>query len=656
MSGFFAIVQHDGEPVSNAVASRMLDAMSERGADRSECWRDGAVTMGVQRNDWEFTSDFAGPVLVVQDADAVVVADARLYYRDELRRKLSTAGVRSKGQTPSQLLLAAYQAFGERLAEELEGDFAFAVWDRRRRRLVASRDSTGSRPVFWASIDGGVAVASSINSLRAYPGCSNDLDHKMIAVDAAGLLFSGGDGTAFRAIRQVRAGTTLTLDHSNTPRCTNWFSLESTEGRAPRSRDEAASQLRDLLGRAVRERCSNDGPTASWMSGGFDSPAIVAVGGIAAGSDAPADLRVVSMSFPEGDSAREDEMISTIAAHLGHRVNWVDGSAVPSIAISAVDHRGEPFMHLYGDVLAALARESRTVDARIALNGHGGDFIFQCGPWFLSDMLRRGQWWALSRQWNALDVDQERARTFWKYAVEPTIPAAIRSILERLRGRPLIAPFERTVPKWMETTTTRELGLFDLARSSGPDFANEGACAAELRWYLTNPGFSRLHATMSANSLAEGVEGRAPFLDQRVVRFLAAGNRAERFDGGETKRLLRDAMQPLLPASALMRRPHKTGTLASRLRSSVRQAIPMLRTLFYEPILAELGLIEPELLRKAIDATERGSAPLLVAEQLFRSAVTESWLRQFMLDKPTRAGLLETVVPVSRVAAASVNI
>jgi len=630
MSGLLAVVRTDGAPTADAVVQRMLRAMSRRGDDRAEVFNDGGVTLAVQRAEWEFGADFSGPMTVVQDGDIVVVADARLYYRDDLRRKLASQGVRAKGQTASQLIAATYQAYGDGCAEALEGDFSYVLWDRRKRRLHASRDYSGVRPLFWSTVPGGLVIASTVGAVAAHPDVSHDLDMATLAIDAAGLVFSGGDGTALHAVRQCPAGATLTHMGASTPRLTRWFSLGAAEGTRERPRDEAAEGLRAVLGQAIDERLALTGPSTVWTSGGFDSPAVLALG-LRAAQQREARLVPVSASFPEGDSAREDETVRVIAAHLNTNVHWMDGGAMPLID---VDHdvytplEDEPPLHLHGPMLQLLSQGSRECASHVGVHGHAGDFLFNCGPSYLSDLLARGRLMELRREWQALGVRSGGFRAFSKYAVEPLIPPFGRRLIETTRGRPLMGVNERQTPSWMQTPTVRQLDIPERAREAAVLADGEGRAAAEFRWYFTNPGLTRLAGVMAELCLAEGVESRSPMHDLRVVRFVARGTRRERYAGGEGKHLLRDAMRPLLPAEVLARRAFQTGTLTTRLDESIRQAVPVLKRLHENSQLAERGLLDPEAFRESVARLENRKMGLVEAEQLLRTAIVEGWLRR----------------------------
>src|SRR3954464_2187159 len=107
MTAILGVFASDEALTDDAVVASMLTQMASRGQARSGLWREGGAVIAISRHEWEFGPDFSGAALVVQDGDHVVAADASLYYREDLRRKLAAKGVRPKGDTPSHLILAA---------------------------------------------------------------------------------------------------------------------------------------------------------------------------------------------------------------------------------------------------------------------------------------------------------------------------------------------------------------------------------------------------------------------------------------------------------------------------------------------------------------------------------------------------------------------
>ena len=175
-----AIVGIAGPLVRGAEAravSSMLGAMVRRGAD-SAAWRVvGGALLGGSRHAWEPGCRRGGSAPMALEDELAVTADATLYYTADLERALRARGVKPAGSSPCQLILAAYRAWGAECAAHLEGDFAFVVWDARRRVLVAARDFGAKRPLHYAQLGSSIVLASTIDAVRAHPACPSVLHH-----------------------------------------------------------------------------------------------------------------------------------------------------------------------------------------------------------------------------------------------------------------------------------------------------------------------------------------------------------------------------------------------------------------------------------------------------------------------------------------------
>lgn len=632
MSGILGVFPRTGAPPNGAIPRGMLDAMRRRGADHTELWQNGPAALGVARYDWELGDGFSGPVLVGEDEDLVVAADASLYYRAELRRQLDGAGVRTGGDTPSHLILAAYRAWGERCAERIEGDWAFVLWDRTRGRVFCSRNFGGKRPLFYAELNGTLIIASAISAILAYPDCPRELNLAAVAADAAAL-FAEPHETCYRAIRNLPAGCSLARgEAAGAVRLTRHWSPPPVRVARKSSFEAGAEELRELLCRSVGERLAVGGPTSVWLSGGRDSTAVFGAGEDVLRARGTVDhLRAVSLSYPPGDPGREDEFIRAVADHWGSPVHWLDTYGIPLLdqPQERAPLRDEPFAHAFEMGNRSLAAGSRAVGARVALDGVGGDQLFQVSGVYLADLLRTGRWISLAREWRERGMRGSGWRSFFREAMQPNLPPPLlRAAALMRRGRPLHAPLERPLPEWMDERFIREHNLRERGTLRASAFHGGGRAAYETHWYLAHPYFPRVFASVSAFGLEAGIELRSPLYDRRLIEFAVSRPRDERASGRETKRLLRHAMRGLLPEQVLAPRRVHTGRAGGYLTRSMRERhATLFETTFQEPLrLAELGIVDPDALRQGWTRYLRNGAEDL-GVNLFLTFQTELWLR-----------------------------
>lgn len=613
----------------DAVIRQMLERMSRRGSDRAAIWREGSAVLAVSRFEWELAEGFSGPVLVRQDGDLVVAADASIYYRADLKRALEEKGICSKGDTPTDLIIAAYRAWSEDCVHRLEGDFSFLLWDRRRRSLFCSRDFGGNRPLYYADLGSTLIIASSMECILAHPQCPQDLNLVAIADVTAGLLASSHE-TAYRAISLLPAGRSLTWRERKARITTFWDPPLGHESRV--SFADAAEELRALLCRAVAERLDLEQPSSVWLSGGYDSTAVFASGEqILAARGKGQHLQAISISYPTGDSGREDELIKAVVEHWGSRVEWIDIADIPLFDRPGerAAERDDPLAHAFEGMNRALAQVTRDAGSRVAFGGNGGDQLFQLSDIYLADLFRTGRWLDLAREWHAEGHSGSGFRTFFTRAVQPVLPRPVLALARILRrGRPLRGYLERPLPDWIEPEFARRHGLLERERVNTPKRGRLSYAEYEMYWYLTSAYGPRIASAVQSLALENGVEYRSPLYDRRVVEFAVSRPRPERRSSGETKRLLRRAMHGLLPDQVIAPRRYRTGTTHDYLARSMREShAAFIAEALSQPLeLAELGIVNTDVLRGRWDHYQRKNDHIL-GLQLFFTLQAELWLR-----------------------------
>lgn len=630
MSAILGIFHLDGRPATVDCVSPMLARMQRRGTEVRALHVEGEALLGVSRYEWECVPRLAGAAAVARRGHLTAVADASLYYLNDLVRRLGSAADGVDRDRPAELILAAYEKWGERCVEYLEGDYACIVWDAKERRGWCTRDWTGSRPLFYARRENTVVVASTIGGVLAHPVVRDELNLVSIAIDASALVFSEGHETCYSDVHVAPAGTTLRFGpDAGGVQNRVWWTPECRPQSDAAPIGRAAEELRSLIGGAVVERMGPSGATAVWLSGGRDSTAVFAAGQRALEARQSSDsLRPVSLGLSDDDPQNESHFIRAVAARWKREIRWVGVDSLGAfLPLSRWEERDAPARHLYEGLFHSLASASRDEGSSVALSGHGGDFLFHVSPVLLADYLRMARMIALAREWRALGVKRHHLREFVHWAVAPLLPQLAHRAVTAIRGRRLHGYFERPIPAWASCRFVREHELERTARLGSPCAERGSRAAFELQWFVTTPHFSQTLARCAEAGLESGVECRAPLLDTRVVRFAAARPVEERRSRGETKLLLRRAMKGLLPADVLAPRAYKTGTLATYFAQSMRTLHTPMRDAFRRPMLAELGIADGTTLRAtAAHYCERGGTAH-VGEQLLSALQAELWLR-----------------------------
>jgi asparagine synthase (glutamine-hydrolysing) len=399
---------------------------------------------------------------------------------------------------------------------------------------------------------------------------------------------AGHSRTPYAAVSALTAATSLSFDRRGAVRTRTYWQARLDEAENGESFDDAAERVRELLGKAIVERCAPSGPTALWLSGGYDSPAMFGIGNAALERAGRSHLQAISYSYPVGDPAREDELIEEVAAHWRARPRWLSIEDAPLLRDAAANaaRADVPFQHAFENWLRLLFSATRDGGARVALNGDGGDQLFAVSTIFLRDLFSDFRWAELRREWRA--TGGAGARELWRSVVRPELAQRVR---ERQRRR-------------------RE--LFGM-----PD---------ETRRSVSNPATPRIAAALNAFALEHGVELRVPLFDRRLVEFAFSRPRTERASLGAVKHLLRKSAEGLVPARVLAPRKSRTGGLTSYFAKSFRaDADGIVTASFERSRLATLGIVDDAALQQAWrDYKVRGvgsGGHLVVAFQ------TELWLR-----------------------------
>ncbi|HEV7706093.1 MAG TPA: asparagine synthase-related protein [Gemmatimonadaceae bacterium] len=638
MSVILAVVGDSAASLDDATISRALTSMRAGASDRTAIWRGEGAMLAVARQSWEMSPTFSGDALVVTDGEVAVVADASLYYRDDLRAALARARVAATGDSASHLILAAYRAWGADCAQHLEGDFAFVIWDARARTVVAARDLSGKRTLFFSPLRNGgdelLVLASTAGGALALPGANTSLNLTVIAETAAGL-WGGSAETCYESVRVLQGGETLVrIDNSPSRTYQHWNPPRASTRNSPPF-EEAAIELRKLLTRATTERLDSEGDTSIWLSGGWDSPAVFAAGAHALDvGHSTHKLLPVSISYPEGDPGREDELIREIAARWNASVHWLDIQDIPFFDNPAerAAVRDEPFAHPFEMWHRSLARGTRATHSRVALEGVGGDQLFQVSEVYLADLLRTGRVAALAREWKAKGMSNSGFRNFFRWAIQPNLPRPALALARAVRGgRPLVSYLERSLPPWIDSRFARAHSLDERDRLYAPRITHGSRADRETAWYLSHQYFPRVFGAVSTFAREEGVEIRSPLYDKRVIEFALTRPREERSSGVETKKLLRASMRGLLPDSILATRTKRTGVTGGYFGRSMREHLPaMVDAVFDHSLLEDAGVIDAKAFKQSVREYARGVQSNF-SVGLYFTLQSELWLRSHIV-------------------------
>jgi asparagine synthase (glutamine-hydrolysing) len=583
MCGICGLVAGECEraPDREAVA-RMSGRLVHRGPDDDGLFCEGPVALAARRLS---IIDLAGghQPISSEDGSAVVVQNGEIYNYRELKRELEGRGHRFATDCDTEVLVHGYEEWDEGFVERLRGMFAIALWDKRRQRLLLARDRFGIKPLYYRHADGGLSFASELKAMLEQPGFSREIDPQAVA---AYLAFNSIPAplTIFKQARKLPPGYLLSWEGGEVVLRRYARPGPTSEVRSG-SAEELAAELREVLDDSVRAHLVADVPVGVLLSGGVDS------GGLAALASRQLDepLRTFSIGFEE-EGFNELSRARLVAERYGtdHHELVLRADAVELLP-KLVEAFDEPF----GDSSALptyLVSELAVSEVKVALSGEGGDELFGGYYTYVADLLARrvGRLAALARPL-AEALPSRTDRVGFDYKAKRFARAAALPPLERHHGWKEI--FSAQARAELAGPGASAWDPLDLYRERYAETAAAEPLArmqdVDLGIYLVDD----LLVKTDRLSMAHSLELRVPFLDPKVAEFAFSLPTKLKVRGFAKKRLLRQALAPLLPREIV--RGRKQGfsiPIAAWLRGPLE---PFAREVLAPSAVARQGLLDP---------------------------------------------------------------
>jgi asparagine synthase (glutamine-hydrolysing) len=602
MCGICGVVaaEREGAPDLEAVA-RMSGHLVHRGPDDDGLFNEGRVALAARRLSI-IDLDHGHQPIANEDGSVVVVQNGEIYNYRELKRELESRGHRFATDCDTEVLVHLYEEEGEGFVERLRGMFAIALWDKHRQRLLLARDRFGIKPLYYRHVGGGLSFASELKAMLEQPGFSREIDPKAVA---AYLAFNSIPAplTIFAEARKLLPGHLLI-----------WEGGEVRQRRYARpgpppadelrrgSMDELAAELREVLDDSVRAHLVADVPVGVLLSGGVDS------GGLAALASAHVDepLRTFSIGFEE---AGFDELSRARLVAERYRTDHHELVLRPD-AVELLPKLVEAFDEPFGDSSALptyIVSELASGQVKTALSGEGGDELFGGYYTYVADLLSRrvGRLAPLARPL-AEALPSRHDRVGFDYKAKRFARAAALPPLERHHGWKEIFSSEQrrelagpAASAWDPLDLYRERyaeteGAEPLARMQDVD----------LGIYLVDD----LLVKTDRLSMAHSLELRVPFLDPKVAEFAFSLPTRMKVRGFAKKRLLRHALEPLLPGEIIHGRKQGFSIpIAAWLRGPLE---PFAREVLAPGAVERQGLLDPATVTPILDRHSSGREDL----------------------------------------------
>ena len=608
--------------VNARAVEAMMELMVHRGPDDADLWtnEDGNVVLGHRRLAIIDPTPAGHQPMASTDGNMVLTYNGEIYNYVELAQRLKAEGHEFRSQSDTEVLLAVYQRWGIKGFSELNGMFAFALYDATVGKLVCARDRFGEKPFLYSKIDDSLAFASEFKALLVLDDVSADLDDGRLLTflhqPRAGL--DNERKTVFAGIKQLLPGEVMRFDFKTlTTEISNYWTLTPDRDAASLNEDAAASHFRALLENAVTIRMRSDVPVGSCLSGGLDSSAIVCLNRSHLGEGAP--YHVFTGRFPNtaADEWSFAEQVIEQTNVISHRTEPTPEGLAGELS-KFIWHNELPVGSSSQYAQWCVFRLAKDQGITVLLDGQGADEILagyeQYFRAYLKSLAQAGNTYLALREEPAIRKRYPAALADAAEGWKTKMPFGLRRQLAHManKGSDFRFGLSASALKLLhgDNRTPNQLALLDALR--------EDAFHAHLPTLLRYG---------DRNSMAHSREVRLPFCDYRLAEFVFALPPNYLMGDAQTKRLLRQAMSGILP-DTIRTRWNKQGFLppqdawfANGLDELARE---MVESLSYR----ERGYWDVGWWRRIIKRLEAGEEHL--AWLLWKPVIAEAWQRHFV--------------------------
>jgi asparagine synthase (glutamine-hydrolysing) len=619
MSGVAGVFNRDGRPADPRVVGRMLNSMRHRGPDGQASFVSGPVALGCARLCSTEESLLEHQPLCDESTQLALVFDGRVDNRAELKDALVAAGMPPQDDTDAELVLRAYQCWGDESPARILGDFAYVICDGVRERIFCARDPLGMKPLYYYLDAKRFVCASELQAILLEPEAWTEPNEGMAAELMCGRVLDPEE-TLFRGIAQVVPGDYLAIDSERVRKRRYWAASSAREIRYSTDR-EYASHFFDLLREAVRCRLRHPGNgVAAQLSGGLDSSSVVSMAAHlkreGAGDAAPFETFSLISPAPKDDERRYiDEVVR----------KWQLRSTLlgpgPFSVANAIEQtrRFSDIADFPNDTaITSLYRDIRDKQYRVMLTGMGGDELFWGRPEYYADAVRGLRVGSIVRRYRddrrvkALNPDTfSPSKKLLRFGIAPMLPRSVRRAASSLR--------ETSYPCWLEADFVRRTSLED---RMGGEYWRQRMEPLKSGERAIPLGAPFVLGKIEHLGSRHGIEVRHPLYDRRIVEFANAIPDEQRRNGIWQRYVMRQGMSELLPAVVHQRLDKATFDWSF----STAIADEEFGRILESPRIAAVGWIDARRVRTEWEAFRAGRGRY--SSQFFTTGAIELWYRE----------------------------
>ena len=618
----------------------MIGALHHRGPDGSTTFVDGRLGMGHARLS---IIDLTGgwQPIANEDESVWVVLNGEIFNFVELRLGLERRGHRFRTRSDTEVIVHLYEELGDDFVDELNGQFAIALWDKKQQRLLLARDRTGIRPLFYTQVAGRLAFASEVKALFRLAEVPRRID-----VQGLASIFSYWSvlppGTVFEGVNSLPPGHRLlaTPEGIRIERYWDWKFPDTMPN--ARSEGDCAEELRALLVDAVRLQLRSDVPVGAYLSGGLDSSIITTI--IKHHTDTP--LRTFSLTFEDAEFD-ESTYQKALARFLAteHSAVACRRSDIGASFARAIWHTESPLVRTAPAPMMLLADSVRAAGYRVVLTGEGADEVFAGYDLFKEAKIRRFMARQPRSKWRGRLLER-------LYPYLENSPAAGRAFTQRFFSEGLDQidqPWFAHIPRM--TTTRRALQFLwpevqQRAAAWSPQAALRATLPKGIDGWLPQgrDQYVEAHTLMSGYllssqgdrmAMAASIEARFPFLDHRVIEFANRLPPQYKLRGLSEKHILKKAMAAELPPVITQRtkQPYRSPDSSSFFAGE--RPLDYVAELLSRRRIEAAGLFDPVAVGKLMEKCRTARAPGFGDNMAFVGILSTMLLHEQFIAPPT---------------------
>lgn len=504
------------------VLGRMSRVQKHRGPDDKGSYFHNNIALGIRRLSI-IDIDSGHQPIRNERGNIWVVCNGEIYNYLELKNSLLKKGHTFYTKSDTEVLVHLYEEKGEEMVHDLNGMYAFALYDQNLERILIVRDRMGIKPLYYYYKNGEFYFASELKSILAIPHVSKDLDYDSLSTYLE-IMYIPSPNTPFSEIKKLRSGSYINLQDGKLSEKAYW-SLEVPEHFNDQSLSEWSNELIELIEDSSRLQLRSDVPLGSFLSGGIDSSCVTSF----AAKESSHKISTFNVYWEDAKDKMDERPYAKLVSDkfdTDHYVLGINGNEVPMILEKLIWHLEEPFADA-AFIPTYLISKWASTSVKVLLNGAGGDELFGGYPRYSTS-------YELRRLKNIIDWGLHWKNWIWSY---------YENIMVGKRNDwKIIYPF------YKESARKDDIER-NFVQNKNKSVAN-AMMLNDLMVYLQD----NILFLLDKMTMAASIEGRVPLLDHRIVEKSIQIPDSIKIRKGENKYLFKKTLEPLLPREILYRR------------------------------------------------------------------------------------------------------